>query len=47
MGNFVRTIKIYFDVVDKFARDGFMSQTNRKAAEEKKTESARRQTRRS
>ncbi len=36
MGNFVRSIQIYFDAVDKFARDGFMSQTNRKAAEEKK-----------
>lgn len=36
MGNFVRSIKIYFDAVDKIARDGFMSQANRKAAEEKK-----------
>ena len=36
MGNFVRSIKNYFDAVDKIARDGFMSQANRKAAEEKK-----------
>ena len=36
MGNFVRSIKIYFNTVDRLAPDGFVSQANHDAAKEKK-----------